>query len=461
MFIGRRTLRPGVAPGTADVAKKTVNSALCRSCGARVQPVLAAPCPACGGRRIIAHNDLFSLAVAHIDCDAFYASVEKRDNPALADRPVIVGGGVRGVVTTACYVARTFGVRSAMLMFKALQACPDAVVIRPDFRKYAQAAQAVRDLMERATPLVEPVSIDEAFLDLSGTERLHRRAPAETLVALQAEIKREVGITASIGLSANKFLAKLASDLDKPEGFSVIGAAEAPAVLAPMAVTAIFGIGAVFARRLAADGLRTIGDLQRADREMLARRYGEMGLRLADLSHGRDARAVTPDREAKSVSAETTFNTDIADLAELESILWTLCERTAARMKAKGLAGRIASLKLKTPAFQTITRSRRLEAPSNLAHTLFEATQPLLAATSGGLAYRLIGAGYFDLAAEGDAPQPSLFADSGERRRREEAAIDAIRQKFGDGAIALGRSHAALGRDRKRPSGRARIHGTD
>jgi DNA polymerase IV len=328
---------------------------LCRTCGARVETAPASLCAHCGGRRIIAHPALFELSIAHLDCDAFYAAIEKRDNPSLADQPVIVGGGVRGVVTTACYVARTYGVKSAMPMFKALKACPDAIVIKPDFRKYAEAARAVRALMEKATPLVEPLSIDEAFLDLAGTERLHQRSAAESLLALQRDVKREVGITVSIGLSVNKFLAKLASDLDKPEGFSVIGDAEAASVLAPMPATAIWGVGAVFARKLAQDGFRTIGDLQRADPAFLARRYGEMGARLAALAHGRDSRTVSPHRETKSVSAETTFNSDISDRAELEAILWTLCERTASRMKSKGVLGRTATLKLKTSRFDVVT----------------------------------------------------------------------------------------------------------
>ncbi len=441
------------------MAEKTVNSALCRDCGARLSGA-AGPCPDCGARRIIAHEELFSLTIAHLDCDAFYAAVEKRDDPTLADRPVIVGGGVRGVVTTACYVARTYGVRSAMPMFKALKACPGAVVIKPDFKKYAEAARQVRDLMGRATPLVEPLSIDEAFLDLAGTERLHRRTPAETLIALQREIKREAGITVSIGLSANKFLAKLASDLDKPEGFSVIGASEAAARLAPMPVTAIWGVGAVAARKLSEDGFRLIGDLQRAAPALLRARYGELGARLAGLSHGRDNRAVSIDRESKSVSAETTFNTDISDRAELEAILWTLCERAAARMKAKGLIGRTATLKLKTAGFDVITRSRRLQEPANLARALFEATQPLLAAAPN-TSYRLIGAGYSDLAAGAAAPQASLFDDENARRRREEAAIDAIREKFGPDAIALGRAHAAIKRKGGERVSKAENVGTD
>lgn len=427
------------------MAGKPVNSGLCKGCGRRVLADPPAACPRCGGRRIIAHPDLFSLTIAHLDCDAFYAAIEKRDDPALADRPVIVGGGARGVVTTACYVARTYGVRSAMPMFKALKACPGAVVIKPDFRKYAEAARAVRTLLESVTPLVEVVSIDEAFLDLSGTERLHAQSAAETLLDLQRAIKRDVGITVSVGLSVNKFLAKLASDLDKPNGFSVIGGAEARAVLAPMPASAIFGVGAALAQKLAQDGFRTIGDLQRAAPGLLAARYGVRGERLARLSMGQDSRRVAPAHETKSVSSESTFNEDISDLAGLEAILWRLCERTAARMKSKGLAGRTAALKLKTAAFEITTRSRRLPEASNLARTLFEALQPLLADQARGAPYRLIGAGYSDLEQAPQSRQASLFPDRAERLRKEEEAMDAIRGRFGEGAIALGRGLAARG----------------
>ncbi|MFZ5616314.1 MAG: DNA polymerase IV [Pseudomonadota bacterium] len=416
--------------------------ALCLDCGASASEAPACARPGCGGRRIIRHPELHSLEIAHVDCDAFYASIEKRDDPSLADRPVIVGGGVRGVVTTACYIARTYGVRSAMPMFQALRACPDAVVIKPDFSKYAAAAREVRSMMEALTPLVEPVSIDEAFLDLSGTQRLHRMSPAEALAGLQRDIRREIGITVSIGLSSNKFLAKTASDFDKPNGFSVIGAEEAKKVLAPLPVSAIWGVGAVFAKRLNADGLATIGDLQRTEPSILARRYGEMGLRLADLSQGKDRRSVAPSRETKSVSAETTFNADIRDLRELADILWRLSERTAARMKAKNLVGRVVTLKLKSPDFRTITRRATLARPSNLARTLFETARPLLAESWRGRAWRLIGVGYCDLTPDEALAQREMFMGDEEKFRREETAIDAIRKKFGEDAIALGRTYA-------------------
>lgn len=355
---------------------------------------------------------------------------------------MIVGGEVRGVVTTACYIARTYGVRSAMPMFRALKACPHAIVIRPNFQKYSNVAREVRLLMQNLTPIVEPVSIDEAFLDLSGTERIHKMAPSAALARFQREIKREIGISVSIGLSCNKFLAKTASEFDKPNGFSIIGAAEAKAVLAPLPVSSIWGVGAVTARKLKEDGFETIGDLQRADPARLAKRYGETGLRLANLSLGRDHRRISTSRETKSVSSETTFNSDIKDVDELKSILWRLAERTSARMKASGLIGRVVTLKLKTHDFKTITRRHTLQKPANLARTAYDAAAAMLGEASAGRAYRLIGVGYSDLLEAGEDTQVDLFGDGDDKMRREESAIDEIRRKFGDGAIALGRSYA-------------------
>lgn len=416
--------------------------ALCLDCGDTPNQGPAAFCQSCGGKRIVRHPELASLSIAHVDCDAFYASIEKRDDPSLADRPVIVGGGERGVVTTACYVARTFGVRSAMPMFQALKACPGAVVIRPDFPKYAAVALEIRSLMEKLTPLVEPVSIDEAFLDLSGTRRVLRKIPAAALAELQRDIKRKVGITVSIGLGANKFLAKIASDFDKPNGFSIIGAREAKAILAPMPVAAIWGVGAVFAQRLNADGLVTIGDLQRTDPSLLAKRYGENGLRLAALAQGEDRRRVSPSGKTKSVSAETTFNVDISDPMELEDRLWPLCERVASRMKAKHCAGKVVTLKLKTADFHTITRRTTLPQASNLARTAFDVARAMLAECRNSSAYRLIGVGYSVLCQDVRATQADFFGDVEEKTRREEDAIEAIRKKFGADAISSGRFHA-------------------
>jgi DNA polymerase IV len=418
-------------------------SALCRTC---FTPFSAPEneglqgCPACGERAFIAHSELFSLSIAHLDCDAFYAAVEKRDDPTLEDKPVIIGGGVRGVVATACYVARTYGVKSAMPMFRALKACPDAVVIKPNMAKYAKVGRAVRKMMLDLTPMVEPLSIDEAFMDLSGTTRVHGAPPAVTLAKLQARVENELGVTASIGLSHNKFLAKIASDLDKPCGFSVIGVSETCNFLARQPVTTIWGVGKAMAAKLEQDGVTTIGHLQQMDAAVLGKRYGEMGLRLARLSQGNDTRAVKPDRETKSVSSETTFNTDITNINWLEDILWELCEKVSARMKAGNFEGRVVTLKLKSADFKTITRRVTLEAPANLARTLFAAAKIMLySAAAAGKAYRLVGVGFSGLSPASEHMETDLFSENNERIAAQEKAIDKIRDKFGRDSINAGR----------------------
>ncbi len=396
-------------------------------------------CPACGRPRLLAHAELDRLAIAHIDADAFYAAVEKRDDPALADRPVIVGGGRRGVVSTCCYIARIAGVRSAMPMFKALKLCPDAVVLSPRMEAYAAVSREIRALMAELTPLVEPLSLDEAFLDLSGTERLLGAPPALSLARLAARIEAETGVTASVGLSHNKFLAKLASDLDKPRGFSVIGRAETAGFLAPRPVRAIWGVGEALAARLEADGIHRIGDLRRRDPDALTRRYGRVGARLHALAHGRDDRAVDPAEAVKSISSETTFETDIADAEPLTGHLWRLAVRTSDRAKAKGLAGATVTLKLKTAAFRGLTRQERPPEPTNLADTIYRLGEAMLRRELGQGPFRLIGIGLADLTAAADAPA-GLFADDAAARRRAEAVTDAIRARFGKDAIIRGRA---------------------
>jgi DNA polymerase-4 len=414
---------------------------LCRDCFATAAPETAARCPACGSPRLVRHAELFALAIAHIDCDAFYASVEKRDRPELTDRPVIVGGGRRGVVSAACYVARRYGVRSAMPMFKALKLCPDATVIRPRMGKYAEVGRAVRALMETVTPAVEPLSIDEAFLDLSGTARLHKAPPAATLARLARRIEAEIGVTVSIGLADCKFLAKIASELDKPRGFAAIGRAEALGFLAPKPIRLIWGIGAKTEARLAADGLIRIGQLQALDKETLRRRYGPaMGAHLYHLARAEDSRAVDPEGEAKSVSAETTFDRDTGDPAELARRLWPLCEKVSARLKKSGLAARGVTLKLKTARFRIVTRAHRLDAPTQLADTLYRACEALLKEAADGTSFRLIGIGTHDFAAADEADLPDLIDPAGTKRARAERAVDAVRAKLGDDAIVRGRS---------------------
>ena len=411
---------------------------LCRDCYAAV----AADdrrCPACGSPRVRYHPELDRLHIAHIDCDAFYAAVEKRDDPSLNDKPVIVGGGKRGVVSTACYVARLYGVKSAMPMFKALKACPDAIVLRPNMQKYAAVGRQVRQLMLELTPLVEPLSLDEAFLDLAGTEKLHRMPAAESLARLAARIEREIGITVSIGLSYCKFLAKLCSELDKPRGFAVLGRTEAVAFLAGRSVGSIWGVGKSLQAKLAADGITTIADLQQREEADLMARYGAMGQRLFRLARGEDNRRVDPEGEAKSVSAETTFSADLRAPGALEAELWRLCETVAARLKRAALAAGGIHLKLKTADFKIRTRSRKLLAPTQLAEVVFREARPLLAKEADGTAFRLIGIGTSDFAEAREADPVNLLDPDAKRRADVERAIDKVREKFGRGAIGKGR----------------------
>ncbi|MDR7224858.1 DNA polymerase-4 [Aminobacter aminovorans] len=384
------------------------------------------------------HPELYKLHLAHIDCDAFYAAVEKRDNPALKDKPVIIGGGKRGVVSTACYIARIHGVRSAMPMFKALEACPQAVVISPDMEKYVRVGREVRSMMQALTPLVEPLSIDEAFLDLDGTERLHGLPPALVLARFAATVEKEIGITVSAGLSYCKFLAKVASDLRKPRGFAVIGEAEALAFLAPQPVTMIWGVGKAFAATLESDGIRSIGQLQRMDRGALMRRYGTMGSRLYHLSRGQDDRQVSPDQEAKSVSAETTFDTDLASSAELVPVLRALSEKVSARLKKANIAGRTVVLKLKTQDFKLRTRNRQLTDPTRLADRIFQTGMQLLSKETDGTKYRLLGIGVSDLSDDERADPPDLVDLQSRKRALAEGAIDVLRGKFGKNAVETG-----------------------
>ena len=409
-------------------------SGFCRDC-LKDAAAAATRCRACGSPRVLRHAELDTLTIAHIDCDAFYATIEKRDDPSLADRPLIVGGGKRGVVSTACYIARTYGVRSAMPMFEALRRCPNAAVVKPNMAKYVEVGREVRKRMRDLTPLVEPLSIDEAFLDLTGTDRLHGMSTARVLARFAVAVERELGITVSIGLSANKFLAKIASDLDKPRGFAVLAPSEAPAFLAPKPVGFIYGVGAVSAAKLANDGFRLIGDLQRADERDLMRRYGEEGLRLARLSRGIDERRVDPDRETKSVSAETTFERDIGDFRPLEQHLWHLCEKVSSRLKAQGLAGATVTLKLKSADFKIRTRARSVGSPTQLAARIFAAGRDLLKNEIGATRFRLIGIGVSAL----DETGGDDLADLIDRRTaKAEHAVDTLRSKFGRDAVVKG-----------------------
>ena len=392
-------------------------------------------CGECGSPRLVKHQGLAALTLAHIDCDAFYATVEKRDNPEIADKPVIIGRGKRGVVSAACYIARTFGVRSAMPMFKALALCPSAVVVRPDMAKYVRVGREVRHAMQALTPLVEPLSIDEAFLDLAGTQRVHGMIPAKVLARFAQQIERDIGITVSVGLSCNKFLAKIASDLDKPRGFATLDQDEARAMLAERPVGFIFGVGPATQEKLIQRGFRTITDLQRADEIDLMKQFAAEGRRLWRLARGIDDRPVVPDRGAKTISNETTFDTDIRDFATLEKTLWRLCEKVSSRLKSSDLSGLTITLKLKTADFRQRTRSQSIHAPTQLAAKIFATTREMLAKEIDGTAFRLMGAGVSALR-PGSAADDTDMLDR--RSAHAERAIDDLRRKFGQAAVIRG-----------------------
>ena len=408
---------------------------ICRDCGS---VLLKNDCQACQSSRIISHAEILSLSIAHVDCDAFYCSVEKRDNPELANKPVIVGGGQRGVVSAACYHARIYGVHSAMPMFKALKLCPHAIVVRGDMNKYAREGAKIRSMMEDLTPLVEPLSIDEAFLDLSGTERIHNQSPAQSLISLQNKILKNVGVTVSVGLSYNKFLAKTASDLDKPNGFAIIGRTEALDFLADKPVGFIYGVGPAFTRSLKKAGILTIADVRRQSDKSMAEKFGDMGLHLAKLARAEDYRPVKSTSKRKSVSAENTFNEDISDIEVLKDKLWQVCLKTADRSKAKNLAGTVVTFKLKTQQFETITRRRTLPQPVQLADVIFRTCLPLLEKEANGRKFRLIGAGISGLTSpvgdSGDLLDPDAI-----KRGMAERASDKARAKFGKDAVMTGR----------------------
>ena len=413
--------------------------ALCRDCLARFdQPPR---CPACGSPRVTTHAELWDLSIAHMDCDAFYASVEKRDNPDLRDKPVIIGGGRRGVVSTACYIARIKGVRSAMPMFQALKLCPEAVVVRGRMDVYAQVSAQIRAMMADLTPAVEPLSLDEAFLDLSGTARLHGQPPAVLLAGLVKRMSQELGITGSIGLSHNKFLAKLASDLDKPRGFSVIGRAETMDFLRDKPVRMIWGIGAAGQASLEKVGIRSFADLRRWDRADLGARFGTMGDRLWHLARGEDNRRVSPDRAIKSISNETTFADDTADPDLLDGHIWRLAEKIADRAKARGLAGRVITLKLKRADFRLLTRRLSLPDGTQVADRIYRAGRALYDQADHPQPYRLIGLGLSDLIPAGAADRSGDLLDPQEGARiKAERATDVIRARFGPDAILKGRA---------------------
>tara|TARA_B110000027_G_scaffold30260_1_gene33361 strand:+ start:5113 stop:6249 length:1137 start_codon:yes stop_codon:yes gene_type:complete len=376
-----------------------------------------------------------------MDCDAFYASVEKRDNPQLANKPVIIGGGRRGVVSTACYVARVRGVKSAMPMYQALKLCPDAVVVRPRMDEYVKTSKEIRKIMQDLTPDIEPLSLDEAFIDMTGTTKLHGAPPAVMLAKLINRMQDELGLTGSIGLSHNKFLAKVASDLEKPRGYSVIGVAETAEFLQNKPISLIWGVGSVSQDALDKAGIRVFKDLLRWDRRDLSVRFGSLGDRLWHLARGQDRRRVTANAAIKSISNETTFSEDTSNPDILDGHIWRLAEKVSDRAKARDLAGGVVTLKLKRADHSLLSRRLSLREPTQIADRIYRTARNLFDQTSHAGSYRLIGVGISNLVSETNSHLTGDLLDPNERNRaKAERATDEIRAKFGSGSIVKGRS---------------------
>ena len=420
---------------------ENINPGFCRDCLIELNiKTQLIRCSNCSSPRLLRHSEIHKLSIAHIDCDAFYASVEKRDNPELEAKPLIIGGGRRGVVSTCCYIARTYGVYSAMPMFKANELCPEAIILAPNIKKYLSVSKDIKKIFDELTPVVEPLSIDEAFLDLSGTEKLHGMSPAKVLNKATKRIEHEIGITASIGLSYNKFLAKLASDLNKPNGFSVIGKKEAKRFLSTQPITKIWGVGKVLNKKMGRGGITQIGQLQKMDLNKLVRDYGIMGERLYYFSRGDDRRNVIPIQKVKSVSNETTLDGDIANYKALKKHLWQLCEKLSARLKQKHLSAKTVTLKLKTSNFRSISRSVSISSPTQMAEILYTQGKFLLKPECSGLKYRLIGIGVSKFSNDQDADMPDLIDPVMDNKIKTEKAMDRIRDRFGSHIINKGRT---------------------
>ena len=420
---------------------ENINPGFCRDCLIELNiKTQLIRCSNCSSPRLLRHSEIHKLSIAHIDCDAFYASVEKRDNPELEAKPLIIGGGRRGVVSTCCYIARTYGVYSAMPMFKANELCPEAIILAPNIKKYLSVSKDIKKIFDELTPVVEPLSIDEAFLDLSGTEKLHGMSPAKVLNKATKRIEHEIGITASIGLSYNKFLAKLASDLNKPNGFSVIGKKEAKRFLSTQPITKIWGVGKVLNKKMGRGGITQIGQLQKMDLNKLVRDYGIIGERLYYFSRGDDRRNVIPIQKVKSVSNETTLDGDIANYKALKKHLWQLCEKLSARLKQKHLSAKTVTLKLKTSNFRSISRSVSISSPTQMAEILYTQGKFLLKPECSGLKYRLIGIGVSKFSNDQDADMPDLIDPVMDNKIKTEKAMDRIRDRFGSHIINKGRT---------------------
>ncbi len=375
--------------------------------------------------------------IIHVDMDAFYASIEQRDKPELAGVPVIVGGlSNRGVVATASYEARKFGVHSAMSMAEARRRCPEAVFITPDHRKYSFVSAQIRQILDRYSPLVEPLSLDEAFLDVTGMDGLYAD-PADIARRIKDEIKQQLQLTASAGVAPNKFLAKLASDLQKPDGLYVIRRGEEAQVLAGLPVRRLWGVGEVTAASIAKLGIRTIGQFAAADPKLLERHIGRDVYDLQRLARGLDDRPVVPDQQIKSVGNEETFDQDLYQWDEIEKQLLLFADKVGWRLRRLTLSGRTITVKVRFASFKTITRSRTLEEATNLDDTLYHIARELYKSIPSTEGIRLLGLTVSNLQPAGQAM--ALFDSKQEKQESLHKVVDELKVRFGAAAVMKGR----------------------
>ncbi len=398
-------------------------------------------CKNCGSPRIVSHKNLLSLEIAHIDCDAFYASIEKRDDPSIRNLPVIVGGSHRGVVTTCCYIARVNGVRSAMPIFQAKKLCPNAVIISPRMDYYKKISGSIERILTTLSPKIEFVSLDEAYIDLSGTQRLHGEPPAIRLAKISKKIETEIGITISIGLSHNKFLAKIGSELEKPRGFSVIGHSDTSSTLRDKSIAKILGVGKKTELVLKSNGINIISDILKYDKEKLQEILGSFGETLWFLARGIDNRKIEPNKPAKSISYEKTFKKNEIKLEILTKFLWELAEKIAWRLKRLDVVALKVKVKLKDTNFKVVIISTTLNQPSNSPEEIFQKSKKLLQKNITKGPFRLIGLTLTGFSsAKTNVEQRGFFDESNHQTLAAENAIDHIRSKFGKDSIVKGRS---------------------
>ncbi len=376
--------------------------------------------------------------ILHVDLDAFFAAVEQRDRPELRGRPVVVGVGGRtdrGVVSAASYEARRYGIHSAMPLRTAARLCESAVFVPVDGRKYGAVSKQVMEILRRYTPAVEQVSIDEAFLDVAGSEALHG-PPVEMARSIRRTVSAELQLTVSVGVATTKLVAKVASDLEKPDGLVVVAPGTEAAFLAPLPISRLWGVGQKTAAILAEFGVRTIGDLAALPEDLLVRRFGKQGPLLVQRAQGIDASPVSGSDPARSVSHEHTFDVDTADAEALERTLLALSEGVAGRLRAGGVKARTIAVKVRDSSFQTVSRQRTLSEPTDQTEVIFAAVRELARPQLRGIRVRLLGVAASHL---GEGEQLGLFTAGDERRRKATEAADAIRARYGSRAIRRAR----------------------